>query len=148
MGSHYNGSTEEVRALDAYIKLVRAVDSINSKIRLFLSKSKLSESQFLILDALYHLGDLAQKDLAKKSLKSGGNITMVVDNLEEKGLIKRKRGESDRRIFYVHLTKTGEKLIRNVLPDFVNMLSKEMKSLNAVEQKELQRLCKKLGVMN
>lgn len=148
MGSHYNGSTEEVRALDTYIKLVRCTDSINSVINLFLSKVNLSESQFFILDALFHLGDLAQKDLAKKLLKSGGNITMVVDNLEEKGFVKRLRGKTDRRLFYVHLTESGKKLIKNVLPDFVKMLTKEIKIITSSDQIELQRLCKKLGIKN
>lgn len=148
MGSHYKGSTEEVRSLDTYLKLVRAADSINSKTNLFLSKLNLSESQFLILDALYHLGDLAQKDLAKKLLKSGGNITMVVDNLEARGLVNRIRGKEDRRVFHVHLTTKGEKEIKNVLPDFVTLITNEMKVLDAVEKKELQRICKKLGIRN
>ena len=148
MGSHFSGSKEEVRALDTYIKLVRSADSINSLVSLYLSKVDLTESQFLILDALFHLSDLAQKDLAKKLLKSGGNITMVVDNLEARGLVKRNRGKADRRKFYVHLTTKGEKLIKDVLPGFVEVITNKMKRIDSSEQKELQRLCKKIGIRN
>lgn len=148
MGSHFSGSKEEVRALDTYIKLIRSADSLNAISYLFLSKVNLTESQFLILDALFHLGDLSQKELAKKLLKSGGNITMVVDNLEARGLVKRNRGKKDRRLFYVHLTTKGENQINNVLRDFVKLITHEMKKLDSSEQKELQRICKKIGIRN
>ena len=148
MGSHFSGSKEEVRALDTYIKLVRSADSINLVTNLYFSKVNLTESQFLILDALLHLGDLTQKDLAKKLLKSCGNITMVVDNLEVRDFVKRNRGKEDRRKFYVHLTTKGEKHIKDVLPGFVKLITNEMKKLNSSEQKELQKLCKKLGIRN
>lgn len=148
MGSHFSGSKEEVKALDTYIKLVRSADSINSATNLYLSKVNLTESQFLILDALFHIGDLTQKDLAEKLLKSGGNITMVVDNLEARDFVKRNRGKEDRRKFFVHITNKGEKQIKNVLPGFVKLITNVMKKLDSPEQKELQRLCKKIGIRN
>ena len=43
MGTHYNGSKKEMRALDAYIKLMRAADTINSTVNLSLSKFGLTE---------------------------------------------------------------------------------------------------------
>ena len=146
MGSHFKGTKEEIRVLDTYIKLMRATDSINSKTNSFLAESNLTESQFHVLDALFHLGDLSQKDLAKKLLKSGGNITMVVDNLEDRKFVKRKRSKKDRRMIYVHLTSDGEKKIKNTLPRIVNILTKEMKRINADEQETLQKLCKKIGI--
>ena len=146
MGSHFKGTKEEVRGLDTYIKLMRATDSINSKINSFLAESNLTGSQFQVLDTLFHLGDLSQKDLSKKLLKSGGNITMVVDNLEDRKFVKRKRSKKDRRMIYVHLTSEGEKKIKNTLPGIVDILTKEMKRINADEQETLQKLCKKIGI--
>lgn len=148
MGSHYKGPKEEVRALNTYIKLVRATDSINNKINLFLSESKLTTSQFFVLDALFHLGPLSQKELGKKLLKSGGNITMVIDNLEHRGFVKRERSKQDRRLIYIHLSTVGAKQVKNVLPDFVSVITKEMKKINSEEHKELQKLCKKIGIRN
>ncbi len=146
MGSHYKGSKEEVRVLNTYIKLLRATDSMNAKINLFLLESGISESQFFALDALFHLGPLSQKELGKKLLKSGGNITMVVDNLEERKFVKRKRSNKDRRLIYVHLTEKGAKKIKNTLPGFVDALMIEMKRISAEEQQLLQELCKKIGL--
>ena len=89
MGTHYKGSRKETDALNSYIKLIRAAESLNSKINLELSKLDLTESQFGVLDALLHLGPLKQKEIGKKILKSGGNITMVIDNLEKQDLVQR-----------------------------------------------------------
>ena len=146
MGTHYNGSKKEKRALDSYIKLMRAADTINSAVNLSLSKFGLTESQFNVLDALYHLGPLSQKELGYKLLKSGGNITMVIDNLEKDDYVERRRGKEDRRIFFVHLTKAGEKKLGEILFVQVNFITNEMNRLSKTEQIELQRLCKKIGI--
>lgn len=97
MGTHYNGSKKETDALDSYIKLVRSAESLNAKINLELSEFGLTESQFGVLDALLHLGSMKHKEIGKKILKSGGNITMVINNLERRELVQRKRGEKDKR---------------------------------------------------
>ncbi len=146
MGTHYNGSKKEMRALDAYIKLMRAADTINSTVNLSLSKFGLTESQFNVLDALYHLGPLSQNELGYKLLKSGGNITMVIDNLEKNAYVERRRSTEDRRIFFVHLTKKGKKRLGEIMPVQVNFITNEMNRLNKTEQIELQRLCKKIGI--
>jgi MarR family 2-MHQ and catechol resistance regulon transcriptional repressor len=146
MGTHYKGSRKETDALNSYIKLIRAAESLNSKINLELSEHDLTESQFGVLDALLHLGPLKQKEIGKKILKSGGNITMVIDNLEKQDLVQRKRGEKDRRHFIVHLTVKGKNKILDVLPYIIEIIKKHFDILNSAEQKEFQRLCKITGL--
>jgi len=74
MGTHYKGTAKEKLALDTFIKLIRSGNSLSSGINLILSKNSLTESQFNVLDALYHL-DLARAyieedeyELAKENL--------------------------------------------------------------------------------
>ncbi|MGB5289639.1 MAG: MarR family transcriptional regulator [Ignavibacteriaceae bacterium] len=119
---------------------------MSSKINLELRIYGLTESQFGVMDALFHLGPMKHKEIGKKILKSGGNITMVIDNLEKQDLVKRKRGEKDRRHFIIHLTKSGKKKISEVLPQIVNVIKKHFEILNLEEQKELGRLCKIIGL--
>lgn len=146
MGSNFKGSKKEIQALNTFIKLIRSAESLNSKINLELSEFGLTESQFGVLDALFHLGPLKQKEIGKKILKSGGNITMVIDNLEKQNFVKRKRGEKDRRHFIIHLTKSGKKKISEVLPQVVKVIKKHLEILDLEEQKELGRLCKIIGL--
>jgi len=145
MGTRYCGTKDEVRALDTYIKLVRAADSVSTRIHRHLDAAHLTVSQFGVLEALFHLGPLYQRDLAEKLLKSGGNITLVIDNLEKRELVKRDRETQDRRCIKVSLTEKGQQLISQIFPSHVAAIVNEMSVLTACEQEELGRLCRRLG---
>jgi MarR family 2-MHQ and catechol resistance regulon transcriptional repressor len=146
MGTHHKGSRKEVTALNTYIKLVRAVESLNQRLYPFLTKYSLTESQFAVLEALYHLGPLNQRELSTKLLRSPGNITMVIDNLEKRNFVKRERGELDRRHYIIHLTTSGKEFIRKIFPEHLNSIVKEFSILNEEEQHQLQRMCKEIGL--
>src|SRR5437763_663577 len=97
VGTHYDGRPADVRALDAYIKLTRALSSVEARLAPGLADAGLTPTQLGILEALLHLGPLGQRTLGAKLLSSGGNITTVVDNLERRGLVRRERRDDDRR---------------------------------------------------
>jgi MarR family 2-MHQ and catechol resistance regulon transcriptional repressor len=144
MGTHYRGGTREVRALDAYIKLLRAAESVLARVHRR-TACDLTVSQFGVLESLYHLGPMHQRQIGTKLLKSGGNVTMVIDNLEKRGLVERRRDQTDRRFVSVHLMPAGERLIADVFPRHVLSILAELAPLSAAEQEELGRLCRKLG---
>ena len=146
MSSQFNGSQKIKEALNSYIKLIRSAESLSSRINLELSEYGLTESQFGVLDSLLHLGPMKHKEIGKKILKSGGNITMVINNLERRELVQRKRGEQDKRQFIIHLTSKGKNKIQGVLPTIVKKIKKHFEVLNKEEQRELQRLCKIVGL--
>jgi MarR family 2-MHQ and catechol resistance regulon transcriptional repressor len=146
MTSRYRGTKSEVRSLSAYVKLMRATEAVTTRINRHLAESGLSISQFGVLEALHHLGPLCQRDIGKKILKSGGNITVVIDNLEKRGLVARVRGTEDRRFLTVQLTSDGERLIAGVFPPHAEAIVREMGVLSEEEQTELGRMCKKLGL--
>lgn len=146
MGTKYKGSEREIRALDSYIKLVRATEAVNSRSSQNYTAAGLTVSQFGVLEALFHGGPLCQRDLARKILKSTGNITMVIDNLEKRGLVQRERGFEDRRFITIHLTDQGTEMIGSIFPGQVAAIVKEMQVLTPGEQGELARLCRKLGL--
>ena len=145
MGTRYLGTQEQVLALDTFIKLVRATDSVSNRIHRHLAETDLTVSQFGVLEALFHLGPLNQRDLAEKLLKSGGNMTLVIDNLEKRELVKREREVDDRRCIKVCLTQKGHQLISRIFPSHVAAVVNEIGILTPDEQKELGRLCRKLG---
>lgn len=146
MPTHYQGPPHEVRALDTFIKLVRAAGSIIARSSRPLAISGLTGGQFGVLEALLHLGPLHQCELARKHLQSGGNITMIVDNLEKAGLVRRERLPEDRRYVQVHLTDAGRARIEEIFPRQVCTITEQMSVLTDTEQAELARLCRKLGL--
>lgn len=145
MGTRYLGTQEQVLALDTFIKLVRATETVSNLIHRHLAETDLTVSQFGVLEALFHLGPLNQRDLAEKLLKSGGNMTLVIDNLEKRELVKREREVDDRRCIKVCLTQKGHQLISRIFPSHVAAVVNEIGILTPDEQKELGRLCRKLG---
>lgn len=146
MGSHYKGSDQELNALNAYIKLMRAANSITSRLTKGLENTGLTMTQFSILESLLHLGPMNQRTLGQKVLKSSGNITVVVDNLERDGLVMRNRSKIDRRFITVLLTKKGRELISNVFPNYLFLIINEMEILSGDELKTMQKLCKTIGL--
>ncbi len=145
MGTHYDGSERERVALDAFIKLMRASGSVGLEMSNHLDGWDLTTSQFGVLEAVYHLGPMHQKEIGDKLLKSGGNITVVVNNLEDRGLVRRQRMESDRRYVEVHLTDEGCDLISQVMPDHVERIVERFDALTLDEQRRLGELLRKLG---
>ncbi|UFS72518.1 MarR family transcriptional regulator [Geomonas sp. RF6] len=136
----------EKRALDAYTKLMRAAESVTSRTARHMAAADLTVSQFGVLEALYHKGPLCQRDIASKILKSSGNITVVIDNLEKRGLVRRERGAEDRRYITIYLTDGGDALITGLFPRIMEAIVAEMGILNANEQEELARLCRSIGL--
>lgn len=146
MSTKYKGSTAEVRALDAYIALKRAESAISKPLNVHIIEHNLTSGQFGILEALFHLGPLSQKDLGKKVLSTKANITMLIDNLEKKALVKRQPDSHDRRIAIIHLTASGKSFIAKIVPQHVKKITAIMSTLTVTELKELKTLCKKLGL--
>lgn len=133
-------------ALNCYTKLMRAAESVTGRVGRLMSAAGLTISQFGVMEALHHKGPLCQRDIAAKILKSTGNITLVIDNLEKQGLVKRERISDDRRYLTVKLTGKGEALISTVFADVEAAIVAEMSALTVEDQEILGRLCKKLGL--
>lgn len=147
MPTRYPGTPEQILALDAFIKLNRSVNALHGRLLPPLQREfGLTESQIAVLEAIKHLGPLQQGELCQKILRSGSNVTTVVDNLERAGLVRRARDESDRRVQVVHLTEKGRELTDRALPVHVERITRAMAALEPDEQRELGRLCRKLGL--
>jgi MarR family transcriptional regulator, 2-MHQ and catechol-resistance regulon repressor len=145
MPTHYDGSPEERLALNTFIKLTRSVEALGNRLTQRGTLGDLTVSQFGVLEALYHLGSMCQNELAGKILKSSGNMTLVIDNLEKHGLVRRQRNTDDRRHVTVNLTQAGRELIAAIIPGQVAAIREEMSILTPQEQQILGDLCRKLG---
>jgi len=139
-------STEQRQALNTWTKIVRCAGSMVKSDIVIMADHGLTPTQFGILEALYHKGSMCQKELGEKLLKSEGNITKVIDNLERDNLVRRVRNERDRRYFKIELTVNGIKIIEKVFPKIMNNLVKNFSVLTQEEQKILADLCKRIGL--
>lgn len=145
MSTHYQGTIEEIRALDAFIKLMRATNAVSARVDSHGTTGELSVTQFGALEMLYHLGPVNQSEIGQKLLISKSNVVGVVDKLEAAELVRRCRSLEDRRLVFIHLTDKGRSLIEALLPHHVAAITEEMSYLTPDELADLGRLCRKLG---
>ncbi len=145
MPTHFSGSERETLALNTYIKLTRATESFLTRLYPGGRYHGLTGSQFGTLEVLYHLGPLCQGEIGAKLLKSPGNMTLVIDNLEKRSLIRRQRDTQDRRQITIHLTAEGQALMAEIFPRHVADLVEMFSVLTPEEQGVLGDLMKKLG---
>ena len=138
-------SSRQRLALLTYVKLMRAANTARTVAASQLAGSGLTLTQFAVLEALYHLGPMSLSEIAQKVLTTGGNLTMVVGNLEKSGLAKRQRSPQDQRVLVVHLTSEGKALIRRVFPQHAKVLTEFLARLTPPEQRQLGELARKLG---
>jgi len=145
MPKKFKGTPAQERALSAYVKLERAASTAFAYARIGLEEEGLTLSQFAVLEGLYHVGPQCLGDLARRILTSSGNLTLVIDNLQKRGLVKREQQGNDKRFVLASITPAGEKLIARIFPEHARRITEVMSRLKADEQEELGVLCRKLG---
>jgi len=132
-------------ALTTWVKLARAFASFNKRSTENIREFGLTQPQFAVIEALGHLGPLKVGEICSKMLESGGNMTLVLDNIEKLGYIERIHSKEDRRAINVQLTKQGQEIFDKIFINHADHISKLMSVLSPDEQKQLGDLLKKLG---
>lgn len=137
--------TEADRALNLWVVLARCHASVSRAALADIRKSGLTQAQFAVLEVLYHKGSLPLRQIGRKLLVTGGNITYVADQLERAGLLQRRRLATDKRVIHACLTPKGEALLARIFPRHAECITGAAAVLTAREQTALARLLKKLG---
>jgi MarR family 2-MHQ and catechol resistance regulon transcriptional repressor len=132
-------------ALTLWVKLARAFATFNKATVEQIRTFGLTQAQFGALECLGHLGSMTIGELCHKQLVSGGNMTVVVDNLEREGLVERLRSTRDRRVIRVRLTAKGRRRFEEIFAPHAEFVSRVASVLTEKEQLQLGRLLKKLG---
>ena len=96
------------------------------------------------LNRLWYKDGLSQAELANKIFRDYPFTTRLVDDLEKKGLVARKRNANDRRVNNVFLTKKGKEFKYKVFPLFQDMAESLRTGLSDSELLRLRKLCNKL----
>ncbi len=138
-------SEEQGSALRLWIALARCYATYAKAVAGKVQEYGLTMPQFGTLEALYHLGPLPLGALADKLLVTGGNVTYVMDRLEDQGLVYRYRRPDDRRVIQAKLTEEGRALVAEVFPGHAGYIEHLSRHLSSEEQAELRILLKRLG---
>lgn len=132
-------------ALSTWVKLARASATLNRHSAENIRSFGLTPPQFGVIESLGHLGPMKVGGLCEKMLVTGGNMTLVLDNLEKQGLVERVPSPEDRRAINVQLSTKGRDLFDKIFITHAEYITEMISVLNAEEQSKLSELLKKLG---
>jgi len=136
---------ETNEALRAYVKLFRASRAVLARVEANLVEHSLTLNQLGVLEAILHTPPLSHRELGRKVLTSAGNMTDVVDKLEQRGLVRRVRHSGDRRSVKVELTDEGKAMTEAMFPDHAKRIHAAMSGLSDTELYQLGELLRRLG---
>lgn len=138
------GNTEELN-LKALIALSRCSQSVHKREYTTIKEGGLTVSQFAVLEVLYHRGDLRVCEILDKILATGGNMTVVIDNLVKDGLVSRCSDPSDKRVNLIRITEKGRDLIQGIFPKHIQNINGIFSVLTDDEKRNLISVLKKLS---
>ncbi|MBU3159574.1 MarR family transcriptional regulator [Clostridium frigoris] len=131
--------------LKVLIALSRCTHDVHKKEYKTIKERGLTVSQFAVLEILYHKGDLRISEIIEKILSTGGNMTVVIDNLAKVNLVKRCTDPKDRRVNLISITDEGRRLISDIFPKHVENINEIFSNLTSEEKMNLISLLKKLS---
>ncbi|WP_243344068.1 MarR family transcriptional regulator [Anaerococcus sp. AGMB09787] len=132
--------------LRTFIGISRLKNSIDRKSNILVKEYGLSLSQFAVMEALFHRGDMCIGDVKDKILSSSGTMPVIVRNLKKKNLISSYKDKDDKRREILILTEEGKELIEEIFPKNEDIIRESFDGLSKEEVKDMIRLLRKLGV--
>lgn len=126
------------------IALGRAMQNTHRESAVMLRQNGLTPTQFTVLEALYHKGELTIQQIIDAVLGSSGNMTVVIRNLEQQGLVQRLANPIDRRSFRIGITTAGQKLLDTVFPLHMECLEKALAAISEEEKAAVINILRKV----
>jgi DNA-binding MarR family transcriptional regulator len=106
----------------------------NAQSQMILDKEKVTIAHWIYLRVLAQHGELNQLELSKRVGMASATAVPALDNMEKRGLLKRRRDPEDRRKHYVGLTEKGRRLVDKLLPKIEEMV---LESLDGITHEEM-----------
>jgi DNA-binding MarR family transcriptional regulator len=123
-----------------WIRFLRVSLQSHKKLEDDLDKLGVTPPQFYVLATIGYAGGLPFGEIGAKMMVTVSNLTGIVDRLEEKKLVARKRDDKDRRVVHVILTEKGAKLYKSTIPLFEKSVGEVFVRLTTAEQKQLSSI--------
>lgn len=109
-----------------WIALVRAEKAVVRALTKALAPLDLKIAQLDMLMNIHRHPDISQQDLANRLLVGRSNITMLLPQLEEQGLLQRESDAKDKRVMRLQLTPAGEAKLEKALKVYSALIERVM----------------------
>ena len=112
-------------------KIIQAID-LNS--RQLVKRVGLTGPQLVILREIASFGEVTAGEIAQAVSLSQATVTGIMDRMEKRGLIARKRSEQDKRKIMIRITEAGKDIVESAPPLMQEAFAQRFESLPAWEQ--------------
>ncbi|MCC5988220.1 MAG: MarR family transcriptional regulator [Pararhodobacter sp.] len=133
------------RSSETLIALRRIVHALETNARAMAKASSLTQAQLLVLHTLSRNGQEMPRDIARTLGVGQATISLQIDRLEARGLVRRERRHSDRRAIWVILTDAGRVLIDQTPDPLHERFTRRFETLPAWEQAMLLAVSERLA---
>lgn len=100
----------------------------------------LTPFHYLVLCCLWEEDGLSTSGIADKLKQLGATLTGVVDRMEDRNLVYRKRDPDDRRIIRIWLTDEGKRLMKVLPPLGAETLHRATEGISEAEQATILKI--------
>jgi len=135
------------RSEAALVALRRILRATEFSARSLARATGLTPSQLIVLNMVDHLGDATPTDLARNASLTLATMTTLVDKLEDRGFITRRRDEADRRRMLIRITKAGKKTLAESPDALQQQFQKRFEALVDWEQASLIAALEKVAAL-
>ncbi|MEQ8239241.1 MAG: MarR family transcriptional regulator [Cyclobacteriaceae bacterium] len=104
----------------------------------------ITPDQWVIIDALYHEGQLTQKELTEKSFKDAPTVSRIIEKMAAKNYVKKVAGKVDRRQTFIQITASGSQLVEKCQPKIEQLRAKSWESLSEQDYEDFRRIMNRL----
>jgi MarR family 2-MHQ and catechol resistance regulon transcriptional repressor len=136
---------QDTSGVHVWLVLMKAFQALMPHAAESIERTELGDSDFRVLEALLHKGPLPVNTVGPKVWLTPGSISVAVDRLVKKGLVRRNDHPRDRRVRQVELTAKGRALIARGFREHATAMETVVSVLSKNERLTLLRLLKKLG---
>ena len=137
--------SQDRSGVHVWLVLMKAFQALMPHAAERIERTELGDSDFRVLEALFHKGPLPVNTLGPKVWLTPGSISVAVERLVKKGLVSRKGHPRDRRVRQVELTAKGRALITRGFREHAAAMEMVVSVLSKNERLTLLQLLKKLG---
>ncbi len=128
-------------AVVGWLRLARVFQKIDALSARLFQQYGLTTAQFDVLTKLGASAGMTQQELAASLLVTKGNVSQVLDRMEQRGLIVRRQ---EGRTKYLFLTEQGQALFEAAMPQQEAQINKLFTMLTHDEQAQLVGLLRKI----
>lgn len=119
------------------IELRRILHATQVGARNLARESGMTTSQLIVLQNLKAHGEMTARQIAQSMNLTQATVTSLLDRLQERGWITRRRGEQDRRRVYVQLAPAGTRQLKQAPESLQQRFVNHFKTLQKWEQSSI-----------